>query len=148
MALFRFALIALIAFCSLVAAGCHSAQTTAKDHDANSAGRHAAAQAGQTAQAPAPGGEGGASSQIDPDVLAMQGGMEFSNNCARCHNPGGRAPDLFAKSLWGWKIRFMVRHGPDGMPAFSTAQLSDAKLDAIVAYLQQAEADKSAAPMK
>lgn len=71
----------------------------------------------------------------DPQVVL--GEEVFYANCHQCH-PGGSGGLGFAindKPLPGWLMRFQVRNGLGAMPAFSEEQISDAELNALVAYL-------------
>ncbi len=72
------------------------------------------------------------------DARVKRGEIAFYRACNSCHIGGatGLGPALNDKPLPGFLIRFQVRNGLGAMPAFSKAQLSDAELDAIVAYLQ------------
>jgi mono/diheme cytochrome c family protein len=63
----------------------------------------------------------------------------FATTCGWCHSDGGRAagrgPQLMGTTRTDSFIRYRVKHGKEGaMPAF--ASLSDAELDAIVAYIR------------
>jgi mono/diheme cytochrome c family protein len=60
------------------------------------------------------------------------------SGCAGCHGAGARGGS--AEGLAGWGLSFdrlqqVVRGGEDAMPAYSTAQLSDADLQAIYDWL-------------
>lgn len=71
----------------------------------------------------------------DPQVALGQ--RVFDEHCQQCH-PGttaGLAPGITDVPLPGWLIKFQVRHGLGAMPAFSEGKISDAELDAVVAYL-------------
>lgn len=72
-----------------------------------------------------------------PDERIAVGQRVFASDCNGCH-PGGTqgiGPALNNKPLPGWLIRFQVREGLGSMPAFSDEEISDADLDALVAYL-------------
>ncbi|MDQ3397274.1 MAG: cytochrome c [Deinococcota bacterium] len=72
----------------------------------------------------------------EPELL--QGQQVFMAHCHSCH-PGGAAglgPSLNDKPLPGGLIAFQVRNGLGVMPAFSSEEMSDADLSALVAYLQ------------
>jgi mono/diheme cytochrome c family protein len=63
----------------------------------------------------------------------------FATTCGWCHSDGGRAagrgPQLMGTTRTDSFIRYRIKHGKEGaMPAF--ANLSDADLDAIVAYIR------------
>jgi len=76
----------------------------------------------------------------DPKVALGQ--RVFMRNCNECH-PGGSAgvgPSLNNKNLFAWYIKFRVRHGGGGMPAFSADRLTDSQLDAATDYLLQLRA--------
>jgi mono/diheme cytochrome c family protein len=68
----------------------------------------------------------------------VEGQQIFMAHCHQCH-PGGEAglgPALNNKPLPAFAIRMQVRHGFGAMPAFSPDELSDAGLDAVIAYLR------------
>jgi (+)-pinoresinol hydroxylase len=82
---------------------------------------------------------------------APAGYVPFQNGCAVCHAPGpahpgtralaykyhGKSPGPLEQrtDLAPDFIKFVVRHGVSVMPMFRKTELSDADLDAIVAYL-------------
>jgi len=82
---------------------------------------------------------------------APAGYLQFQNSCAVCHasgpaHPGTRAlaykyrgkepgPLEARADLAPDFIKYTVRHGVSVMPMFRKTELSDADLDAIVAYL-------------
>lgn len=71
----------------------------------------------------------------DPQVAL--GERVFAANCNQCH-PGGTQGvglSLNDKPLPPGIIKFQVRNGLGVMPSFSQAQISDAELDALTAYL-------------
>jgi len=63
----------------------------------------------------------------------------FDANCHQCHpgGDGGLGPALNNKPLPAGLIWYQVRHGLGAMPAFSEARVSDAELDALIAYLER-----------
>lgn len=66
------------------------------------------------------------------------GQRAFMASCHQCH-PGGRAglgPAINNKPLPGFMIKLQSRVGLGAMPGFSSAELSDEDLDAIVVYLK------------
>ncbi|HTW94358.1 MAG TPA: cytochrome c [Tepidisphaeraceae bacterium] len=76
------------------------------------------------------------------DGKVALGQRVFMRNCNQCH-PGGSAglgPSLNNKQLFAWYIKFRVRHGGEGMPAFSADRVSDSQLDAATDYLLQLRA--------
>jgi mono/diheme cytochrome c family protein len=65
-----------------------------------------------------------------------EGQKLFMRQCNQCH-PGGAAglgPALNNKPLPGVAMRTQIRLGAGAMPAFKEDALSDAEVDAIVAY--------------
>ena len=68
----------------------------------------------------------------------------FTENCAGCHQAaaaGGYVPDAVAPPLGPNSPRDIaeaVRIGPNLMPRFSRARLSDAQLDSLIAYVRYA----------
>lgn len=75
---------------------------------------------------------------LDPVQIVAWGQALFVNKtCAACHGPNA-AGTAIAPALGGLsadKMRAQVRQPRDKMPAFSTAQLSDEELNAIIQYL-------------
>lgn len=67
----------------------------------------------------------------------------YTAQCASCHGADARGTAQAPSIRCTVHVRGPVRNGrgPDRMPAFSVAQLPDADLDAIVAYLAAACAD-------
>lgn len=74
--------------------------------------------------------------EIDDPQVAL-GQKVFFANCHQCHTGGSKSLGLGItnKPLPDWAIRFQVRNGIGQMPAFSEEEISDAELDALVAYL-------------
>lgn len=70
------------------------------------------------------------------DVAA--GKTVFDQFCNSCHPNGqaGAGPALAGKNLQGSQIQSKVRSGGGGMPAFTSAQISDAQLANLAAYVQ------------
>jgi mono/diheme cytochrome c family protein len=69
----------------------------------------------------------------------QQGQQLFMVQCHHCH-PGGAAglgPAINNKPLPGAAMHLQIRKGMGTMPAFSEALLSNAEVDAIVAYLNK-----------
>ncbi len=71
------------------------------------------------------------------------GAKVFASNCDACHPKAnaGVGPALHGKAFAAQfpddaAIRAIVRSGRDGMPAFPPANLSDADLNAVIAYLR------------
>jgi len=67
----------------------------------------------------------------------QRGELVFFHRCHKCH-PGGDAglgPALNNKPLPAAAIKLQVRSGLGAMPAFDDKLVSDADLDALVAYL-------------
>jgi mono/diheme cytochrome c family protein len=63
----------------------------------------------------------------------------FMQHCNQCH-PGGAAglgPALNNKPLPGFAMRLQIRKGVGAMPGFSEELLSNAQVEAIVAYLDK-----------
>ena len=78
--------------------------------------------------------------QSDPKAEA--GRLVFAKTCAGCHlgqgTQAGRAPQLSVSqnAINPDFVRNQVRNGKPPMPAFSTAKVSDADLENIIAYLK------------
>jgi mono/diheme cytochrome c family protein len=86
----------------------------------------------------------------------------YQYSCAICHgrgsgNPGtvalqakyaGKSPALLEDrtDLTAGSVRFVVRRGVSIMPFFRKTEVSDADLDAILAYLTRPRAAASSAP--
>jgi mono/diheme cytochrome c family protein len=93
-------------------------------------------------QAPAqqpPSAAPGSKSTVDVPSL-------FANVCGFCHNDGGRkagrGPQLMGTTRSDDFIRYRIKHGKEGaMPAFP--QLSDADIDAIIAYIRNLKPEQT-----
>lgn len=74
---------------------------------------------------------------VPPRPEIALGQRVFAASCNGCHPGGtqGLAPALNDKPLPEWAIRFQVRNGLGAMPSFSTEELPEAELDALVEYL-------------
>lgn len=72
-----------------------------------------------------------------PGALAT-GQAVFARYCTACHPGGGRGsgPSLITSSDSDAKRRAIVRQGHRPMPAFGPDLLSDADLDALLAYIR------------
>ncbi|MBI2847760.1 MAG: c-type cytochrome [Chloroflexi bacterium] len=84
---------------------------------------------------PAPGTTSPATPQATP---VAEGKAVYSANCAACHGTEAQGTTI-AVSLPGHSadiIRRQVRTPMGTMPAFSESQLSEAQLDAVVAYIE------------
>jgi len=110
-------------------------------------------------------GVAAASRQADVAGLAATGQPIFQRQCAPCHGQGpgddgpptlpgtaalqrkyqGELPAALEKrsDLTAETIRFFVRNGSGAMPSFRKAELSDADIDAIAAYLHKSALAKS-----
>ena len=74
---------------------------------------------------------------IQDQQIAL-GQRAFMTSCHQCH-PGGMAglgPAINNKPLPGFMIKLQSRAGLGAMPGFSSSELSDEELDAVVAYLK------------
>ncbi len=77
-------------------------------------------------------------SLIMDDQQLVAGQRAFMTSCHQCH-PGGMAglgPAINNKPLPGFMIKAQTRVGLGAMPGFSSTEVSDADLNAIVAYLK------------
>jgi mono/diheme cytochrome c family protein len=78
----------------------------------------------------------GAASIADP--ATARGRIVYMDKCNRCH-PGGEAglgPALNDKPLPEPLMKTQIRAGLGAMPAFPSGEISDADVDAIIAYLK------------
>jgi mono/diheme cytochrome c family protein len=71
----------------------------------------------------------------NPEIAV--GERVFALHCQQCHPnaSAGLGPGITNKPLPSWAIRLQVRHGLGQMPAFPEEEISDAELDAVVAYI-------------
>lgn len=76
------------------------------------------------------------------DARVAEGERVYTRECSLCHPRGeaGLAPAINNKPLPAFLIRFQIRHGLGAMPAFPESELSDAEVDAIIAYLMHMRA--------
>jgi mono/diheme cytochrome c family protein len=65
----------------------------------------------------------------------------FNKHCSRCHpgGGGGIGPSLKKSTLLDFSMKFKARHGADTMPQFSTVQLTDEQLNAVVRIYKDIE---------
>ncbi len=65
------------------------------------------------------------------------GQRHFMYHCHRCHPQGevGYGPSLIGHAHSAEEIRQQVRNGHGMMPAFSKDRISEAELDAIIAFI-------------
>jgi mono/diheme cytochrome c family protein len=72
------------------------------------------------------------------DEQLAQGRIVFMHNCNQCHVQGGPGlgPGLIDKPLPKTAIKTQVRIGAGTMPHFGKEKISDAELDAVVAYIK------------
>jgi ubiquinol-cytochrome c reductase cytochrome c subunit len=88
-------------------------------------------------------GGGPAIPHVALDGDAGAGGVLYRLNCAACHSWAGtggalqdrEAPNLFAATPT--QIAEAVRIGPDAMPGFGQAALSDRQLNDVIAYIER-----------
>lgn len=80
---------------------------------------------------------------IPPDRLQdnprlAEGQRLFMEHCNQCHVGGaaGVGPSLNDKPLPPWLVRFQVRHGFGGMPAYSRRVISDRELEDVITYVR------------
>lgn len=74
----------------------------------------------------------------------QEGRVLFMRNCNMCH-PGGSSglgPGINNKPLPSVAMRTQIRQGVGAMPAFTEDMLTDAQVDAIVAYLNEMQEEK------
>jgi mono/diheme cytochrome c family protein len=67
------------------------------------------------------------------------GQKAWSKTCKECHNmptEGGQGPALIPLTHTADQIRDIVRFGNGEMKALATSSISDADLEAVIAYLQ------------
>jgi mono/diheme cytochrome c family protein len=72
------------------------------------------------------------------DPVVARGRIAFMAKCNHCH-PGGEAglgPALNDKPLPEFLIKTQIRAGLGAMPAFPPQEISDADVDAIIAYMK------------
>ncbi|XXT19432.1 cytochrome c [Sorangium sp. So ce429] len=66
-----------------------------------------------------------------------RGEVVFMKQCNQCHpgGAGGLGPGLNNKPAPAAAIRLQIRSGLGAMPAFSEKEISDADVDAVIAYM-------------
>ena len=72
------------------------------------------------------------------DRRVERGRLAYMAKCNHCH-PGGEAglgPALNDKPLPEFLLKTQIRVGLGAMPAFSPREMSDADVDAVIAYLK------------
>jgi mono/diheme cytochrome c family protein len=99
------------------------------------------------------------------DAAGVAGGTDqlapgkalYEQRCAICHGPGGTGTFMLARRLGAEKsqlaartdltpqlIQWVARHGIGSMPLITRAEVTDAELGAIVAYLTRPESARGA----
>ena len=77
------------------------------------------------------------SERLDDRRMFKSGQEAFEKTCARCHT--GRVdtvgPDFSKKPYDVDTVKFFVRHGFAGMPAFTESMIDNATLDELAAYV-------------
>ena len=83
-------------------------------------------------------GEAIAGPLVIQDQQTALGQRAFMTSCHQCHPAGmaGLGPAINNKPLPGAMIKMQTRAGLGAMPGFSSSELSDEDLDAVVVYLQ------------
>jgi mono/diheme cytochrome c family protein len=71
----------------------------------------------------------------DPQVA--QGRIVFMRHCNQCHNEGEASlgPALNNVPAPPFLVRIQIRNGLGAMPAFPPEKISDAEMDALLAYV-------------
>jgi mono/diheme cytochrome c family protein len=82
-------------------------------------------------------GEGGAAPNPAGNAVQRGAAVFVAQGCAACHSVGGSGGMLPLRGGGGESSQ-AVRRGRPGMPAYTTAQLSDAELSDLNAYLNSA----------
>ncbi|MBZ4418052.1 cytochrome c [Myxococcus sp. RHSTA-1-4] len=74
----------------------------------------------------------------------QEGRVLFMRNCNMCHpgGSGGLGPSINNKPLPSVAMRTQIRQGVGAMPAFTDEMLSDAQVDAVIAYLNEMQEEK------
>jgi mono/diheme cytochrome c family protein len=73
---------------------------------------------------------------LSPDPAARGAALYFAQGCNLCHGAVGEAPGNLGLSRGGGPEALRaIRQGRPGMPRYSTAQLSDAELGDLQAYM-------------
>ncbi|ABD27396.1 cytochrome c, class I [Novosphingobium aromaticivorans DSM 12444] len=65
----------------------------------------------------------------------------YAKTCGYCH---GRnvGPIILGRALPAESIKYIVRHGQNGMPAFRPTEVKPEELDALAAWIEKSEARK------
>jgi mono/diheme cytochrome c family protein len=76
--------------------------------------------------------------RLQDNPRLAEGQLVFMEHCNQCHVGGaaGVGPSLNDKALPPWLIRFQVRHGLGGMPAYSHRVISDHELEDVITYVR------------
>lgn len=69
-----------------------------------------------------------------PDVI-------YAKTCGYCH---GRnvGPIILGRAIPADTVKYIVRHGQNGMPAFRPTEVTPAELDALAAWVEKSTARK------
>lgn len=87
---------------------------------------------------PAPTGAELAKAGPNGDTAARGAQVYFAQNCQLCHGGAGAAPGELRLRLEGNDASTVcqIRNGPNGMPAYPNAQISDADMVDLIAFLK------------
>ncbi len=72
------------------------------------------------------------------DAAARGAAVYFAQSCEKCHGGSGNASGELRLRLApdNATIACQIRNGPNGMPAYSSAQISDAEMGDLITYLR------------
>jgi len=78
-----------------------------------------------------------ATGRLDNNRMFKSGQEAFEKICARCHTgrPDSVGPEFFSKGYDADTIKYFVRNGFAGMPAFTESMIDNATLDELAAYV-------------
>lgn len=79
----------------------------------------------------------GGAERLDDRRMFKSGQEAFEKICARCHTgrPDAVGPEFFSKGYDADTIKYFVRNGFAGMPAFTESMVDNATLDELAAYV-------------
>lgn len=65
----------------------------------------------------------------------------YAKTCGYCH---GRnvGPIILGRAIPADTVKYIVRHGQNGMPAFRPTEVKPSELDALAAWIEKSEARK------
>ncbi|HEY7295691.1 MAG TPA: c-type cytochrome [Dehalococcoidia bacterium] len=94
---------------------------------------------------PTPSAEQLSAANLQGDAAARGAALYFAENCFQCHGGAGNAAGPLGFRMLGpdAEVACQIRYGPNGMPVFDSAKLSDAQVADLIAFLRTLVANRA-----